>query len=100
MAFGDSDLPIFLADMGEPATWNGITVTGIVDVRDDLEPMADGSMQAAVASTSFTIKTSDWPGIDDGATITLRGGSFVVYGTPLRLSDGAFKRLSLAEVTA
>lgn len=99
MSFGDSDLGVFTADMGVSATFGASTVKGIFDESDEIESVADSTVQATVTGITLTVKASDWPTVTDESAVTIGARSFVVRGSARLLADGKFKVLDLAEVT-
>ena len=78
MAFGDSDLPAFFADMGEPAVINGQSVTVFVDTPAmPWEARALGSIeQGFVTLTAPVTAFAALPVA--GQAVTFHSSSFTV----------------------
>ena len=99
MSFGDSDLHVFTADMGERATFNGVTVNGIFNESDEIQPTAESTFNADGHVTTLYILATDWPDVGDESEITVSGRTWIVEGDARKADDGKFKILDLVEVT-
>jgi riboflavin synthase alpha subunit len=82
MAFGDSDLGAFFADMGVEITHNGYTCQGFVDANDQLDQNAFPGTHARVVETQtvVTVPTEGIPQI-------VRDGPITVDGVVMSLRD-------------
>ena len=94
MAFGDSDLPAFFADMGEPAVINGQSVTVFVDSPAmPWEARALGSIeQGCVTLTAPVTAFAALPVA--GQAVTVRGSSFTVKSRKMP-GDGRIVEIEL-----
>lgn len=75
MAFGDSDLTSFFADMGVTIQHNGYTTTGFLDANDQRDAQAFSGTPIFVVDrqTVVTIPTSGIPVVVRDTPITVNG---------------------------
>jgi hypothetical protein len=102
MSFGEGDLPVWTADFGVDVTFGGVTVKGILDETDLPAVTADGSVEGLVHGTTLAISSPDLAllvGLTIDSALTVDGRSFTVREF-LRIDDGKFRHVMLAEVTA
>jgi len=94
MAFGDSDLPAFFGDMGEPAIINGQSVKVFVDTP--AMPWEHGSMgsmeEACIMLTAPVTAFTSLPVA--GQAVTVRGSSYTVKSRKLP-GDGRIVEIEL-----
>lgn len=94
MAFGDSDLPAFFADMGESVVINGQTIKAFVDTPESpwehgsLGSMVEGCVKVTAAGTAFTALPTA------GMAATVRGASYTVKSRNL-VGDGRIIEIEL-----
>lgn len=102
MSFGDGDLGIFSADMGVDVTFAGVTVRGLLDETDLPAVTSDGAVEGIVHGTTLTMSAPDrtlLTGLSIDSILTVDGRSFTVREF-LRVDDGKFWHIMLAEVTS
>jgi hypothetical protein len=104
MAFGDGDLGVFAGDMGVPVSFGGVTVNGLLDETDLPAVTSDGQVEGIVHGTTLAISAPDraalvGAGLTIDSTIIAGGRTFAVREF-LRVDDGKFWHLMLAEVTS
>ena len=94
MAFGDQDLPVFFADMGEPAVINGQNVSVLVDDSEmpweagSFGSMGDSVLKLTAPITAFTSVPVA------GVSVTIRGANYTVSRRTLP-GDGRIVELEL-----
>ena len=94
MAFGDSDLSVFFADMGETAIWNGQTLKCFVDETSmPWQGGGFGSMEETVMRVTAPI-TSFASLPVPGQAFTVRGSSWTISRRS-RPGDGQIVELEL-----
>ena len=83
---------VFLKDFGISVVWGRYSGLGILDMPTEI--IAGGM----VLTTDYhlTVKTADFPGIDNGQTITADGKSYVVREARM-LDDGIFTTIFVSK---
>ena len=82
MAFGDSDIPTFFADMGVAISVFPDTTMGFIDASDQADAQAFGGAHVRVVDrqTVLTIPLGSLPNL-------VRDGQITVDGTVMRVRD-------------
>jgi hypothetical protein len=101
-AFGDSDIPALMADMGIAITVGGVAGVGLLDEADQILVHDDQRGEVTATATTLTIQSSAFPAAAvDQAVVTwltqVRTGptkNFTVRER-LRESDGGLTKLLL-----
>jgi hypothetical protein len=93
-AFGDSDIPALLADMGIAITVGGVVGRGLLDEADEIVVQDSERGQVVMLATTVTIQTSAFPAaaIDDAVVI---GAKNFTVRNRLRIGDGGLTKLVL-----
>jgi hypothetical protein len=79
MAFGDSDLGAFFADMGVAVTFNGITVQGLLDQPMELQGLGGGFGGVDISLPELTLPYNAFsPMPVEGSSITVAGTQYTV----------------------
>lgn len=93
-AFGDSDIPALMADMGIVITVGSVDGIGLLDEADQImvEDITRG--QVVATATTLTIQTSAFPACKIGDAVVAGGKNFTVRER-LRESDGGLTKLLL-----
>ena len=97
MAFyGDSDIPMMIAELGVPVVASGVNGYGILDLNDEVEEMQSGRGAVVVRAVTLLVQTSRWAAnaIAMDAQITVDGAAYVII-RPLSEGDGALTKLLL-----
>lgn len=98
-AFGDSDIPFLMADMGIPITVGGVPGIGLLDEADQIFVQDANRGEVVATATTLTIQTSAFPTCRIGDAVTVGGKTFSVRER-LRESDGGLTKLLLGGSTA
>lgn len=93
-AFGDSDIPALMADMGIAITVGGVAGIGLLDEADEVLVQDAERGQVVVTMTTLTVRTSDFPAVAIGATVAVGANNFTVRER-LRIGDGGLTKLLL-----
>lgn len=102
MSFGDGDLATFAGDMGVDVTFAGVTVRGLLDETDLPAVTSDGAVEGIVHGTTLALSAparAALVGLTIDSHLTADGRAFVVREF-LRVDDGKFWHVMIAEVTA
>jgi hypothetical protein len=93
-AFGDSDIPALMADMGIAITVGVVPGVGLLDEMDQIivEDLTRG--QVVMTATTLTIQTSAFPACKIGDAVVANGKSFTIRER-LREGDGGLTKLLL-----
>lgn len=83
---------VFLNDFGLPVVWGRYSGKGVLDMPSEI--IAGGMV--LTTDYQLTVKTSDFPGIDQGATITVNGAGYYVREART-IDDGVFSQLYLSK---
>src|SRR5579863_1666343 len=93
-AFGDSDIPTLLADMGIAVTVGGVNGIGLLDEADEILVQDADRGQVVVLATTLTVRTTDFPSAAIGQTVAVGSRNFTVRER-LRIGDGGLTKLLL-----
>jgi hypothetical protein len=93
-AFGDSDIPALMADMGIAVTVGGVGGVGLLDEADQILVQDAERGQVVVTMTTLTIQTSAFPAVKIGDAVIIGSKHFTVRER-LRESDGGLTKLLL-----
>ena len=88
-----SETAVFLADFGVPVAWGSYSGKGILDMPSEI--IAGGMV--LTTDYQLTIKTSDFPGLIRGDSITVNGASYTVREARM-VDDGVFSNVFLSKV--
>ena len=91
-AFGDSDIPALMADMGIAVTVGGVAGIGLLDEVDEILIQDQARGEIIVPMTTLTVRTSDFPSVAVGATVVIGSRNFTVRER-LRVGDGGLTKL-------
>lgn len=95
MAFGDQDLPIFFANMGEPAVINGQSFKVLVDVSEMPWEHGNGPGSMSESVVKITAPCTAFSSLPmAGSSVTVRGTDYVVSRRMLP-GDGRIVELEL-----
>ena len=83
---------VFLAEFGQTVTWGSYSGKGILDMPSEI--IAGGMV--LTTDYQLTVKTSDFPGIIRGDTVTIASSSYTVREAR-QIDDGAFSNLFLSK---
>lgn len=92
MAFGDSDLQTFFADMGVPVVLGSSDTLGLLDDLEDLGLDGEYGNSTPVGIHTVLIAAGALPGLAIGSQITVAGESMEVRRR-LNVEDGKLTRL-------
>ena len=93
-AFGDSDIPTLMADMGIAITVGGVAGIGLLDEADQIFVQDAQRGQVIATATTLTVQSSAFPTVKVGDTVAVGGKNFTVRER-LRESDGGLTKLLL-----
>jgi len=93
-AFGDSDIPTLMADMGIAITLGGVAGIGLLDEADQILVQDQSRGEVVATATTLTIQTSAFPGLKIGDAVVANGKNFTVRER-IRESDGGLTKLLL-----
>lgn len=93
-AFGDSDIPALMADMGIAVTVGGVAGTGLLDEADQILVQDVNRGEVVATATTLTIQSSAFPSVAIGAAVVIGSKNFTVRER-LRESDGGLTKLLL-----
>ncbi|MGH9208201.1 MAG: head-tail joining protein [Candidatus Acidiferrales bacterium] len=93
-AFGDSDIPALMADMGIAITVGGAGGVGLLDEADQILVQDVNRGEVVATATTLTIQTSAFPNAKIGDAVVANGHNFTVRER-LRESDGGLTKLLL-----
>jgi len=98
--FGDAEIPLLLADLGEDVILGATTVKGLVDEHDLVASNSFGPAEPIGRELLVTIESKAWTnsGLGTGGTVTVRGAARKVAAVIL-LDDGAYTQVRCARVT-
>jgi hypothetical protein len=94
-AFGDSDIPALMADMGIAVTVGGVAGIGLLDEADQILVQDVNRGEVVATATTLTIQTSAFPGIQIGQAVVVLGTRNFTIRERLRDSDGGLTKLLL-----
>jgi hypothetical protein len=94
-AFGDSDIPALMADMGIAVTVGGVAGIGLLDEADQILVQDVNRGEVVATATTLTIQTSAFPGIQIGQAVVVLGTKNFSIRERLRDSDGGLTKLLL-----
>lgn len=95
-AFGDSDIPTLMADMGIPVTVGGVAGIGLLDEADQILVEDSQRGEVVATATTLTIQSSAFPLCAIGNAVAAGGKNFTVRER-LRESDGGLTKLLLGQ---
>lgn len=93
-AFGDSDIPTLLADMGIAVVVGGVNGIGLLDEADEVLVQDADRGQVVVLATTLTVRTTDFPLAAIGQAVAVGPRNFTVRER-LRIGDGGLTKLLL-----
>jgi hypothetical protein len=93
-AFGDSDIPTLLADMGIAITVGGVDGIGLLDEADQILVQDASRGEVVATATTLTVQSSAFPAVAIGAAVVIGSKNFTVRER-LRESDGGLTKLLL-----
>jgi hypothetical protein len=93
-AFGDSDIPTLMSDMGIAITVGGVAGVGLLDESDEVLVQDAARGQVVVMMTTLTVRTSDFPAVAIDAAVVIGSKNFTVRER-LRMGDGGLTKLLL-----
>lgn len=93
-AFGDSDIPALMADMGIAVTVGGVAGIGLLDEADQIMVQDLDRGQVVMTATTLTVQTSAFPDCKIGDAVVAGGKNFTIRER-LRESDGGLTKLLL-----
>lgn len=83
---------VFLKDFGLPVVWGSRSGLGILDAPSEI--IAGGMV--LTTDYQLTIKTSDFPGLLRGETLTVNGTAYMVREAR-QIDDGVFSNVFLSQ---
>jgi len=95
----EADIDFQLADMGVPFTHAAEAGYAIVDSTEELV-LSGWDSKLAAEHIQATIKTSTFPTLKEGDTVTCDSVSYIVAGQRLRIEDGALTKVLLRRSSA
>jgi co-chaperonin GroES (HSP10) len=93
-AFGDSDIPTLMADMGIAITVGGVAGIGLLDEADQILVQDQNRGEVVATATTLTIQTSQFPNIKIGDAVIANARNFTIRER-IRESDGGLTKLLL-----
>jgi|SRR5579872_4438458 len=93
-AFGDSDIPALMADMGIAITVGGVSGIGLLDEADEVLVQDATRGQIVVMMSTLTVRTTDFPNAAIGQAVQA-GATFFTVRERVRMGDGALTKLLL-----
>lgn len=93
-AFGDSDIPALMADMGIAVSVGGVDGIGLLDEADQILVQDQNRGEVVATATTLTIQTSAFPSAMIGDAVVIGSKNFTVRER-LRESDGGLTKLLL-----
>jgi hypothetical protein len=93
-AFGDSDIPALMADMGIAVSVGGVAGVGLLDEADQILVQDQNRGEVVATATTLTIQTSAFPSAKIGDAVVIGSKNFTVRER-LRESDGGLTKLLL-----
>jgi hypothetical protein len=93
-AFGDSDIPALMADMGIAVAVGGASGVGLLDEADEIVVQDSQRGQVVVLATTLTVQTSAFPAVAIGAAVAIGSKNFTVRER-LKMGDGGLTKLLL-----
>lgn len=93
-AFGDSDIPALMADMGIAVTVGAVDGVGLLDEADQILVQDLNRGEVVATATTLTIQTSAFPSAKIGDAVVIGSKNFTVRER-LRESDGGLTKLLL-----
>lgn len=93
-AFGDSDIPALMADMGIAITVGGVDGIGLLDEADQILVQDAQRGEVVATATTLTIQSSAFPNVKIGDAVAVNSKNFTVRER-LRESDGGLTKLLL-----
>lgn len=93
-AFGDSDIPTLLADMGIAITVGGVNGVGLLDEADEILVQDADRGEVVVLATTLTVRTTDFPAAAIGQAVAVGSRNFTVRQR-FRMGDGGLTKLWL-----
>lgn len=93
-AFGDSDIPALMSDMGIAISVGGVSGVGLLDESDEVLVQDAARGQIVVMMTTLTVRTSDFPNVAIDAAVVIGAKNFTVRER-LRMGDGGLTKLLL-----
>lgn len=93
-AFGDSDIPTLMADMGIAVTVGAVAGIGLLDEADQIMVQDLDRGQVVMTATTLTVQTSAFPDCKIGDAVVAGGKNFTIRER-LRESDGGLTKLLL-----
>jgi hypothetical protein len=94
VAFGDSDLDVFLSDFGVTVSCAGVSTRGVLDAFDERLAGHEQPVEVVARMRVLTIKTGSLPGVAIEASIVVDGTTHAVRDI-LRVEDGALTHVYL-----
>jgi hypothetical protein len=96
-AFGDSDIPALMKDMGIAITVGGVAGIGLLDEADQILVQDVNRGEVVATATTLTIQSSAFPAAAIGQAVVAGGKNFTVRER-LREGDGGLTKLLLLGV--
>jgi hypothetical protein len=93
-AFGDSDIPTLMADMGIAITVGGVAGIGLLDEADQIFVQDAQRGEVVATATTLTIQSSAFPACKINDAVVAGGKNFTVRER-LRETDGGLTKLLL-----
>jgi hypothetical protein len=93
-AFGDSDIPTLMKDMGIAITVGGVAGIGLLDEADQILVQDVSRGEVVATATTLTVQSSAFPTCKIGDAVVANGKNFTVRER-LRESDGGLTKLLL-----
>ena len=93
-AFGDSDIPALMADMGIAVIVGGVPGIGLLDEAGEVMVQDALRGQVVVLVTTLTVRTSAFPGLAIDAPVVIGTRTFSVRER-LPIGDGGLTKLLL-----
>jgi hypothetical protein len=93
-AFGDSDIPALMADMGIAISVGGVAGIGLLDEADQIIVQDEQRGEVVATATTLTVQSSAFPACKIGDAVVVGGKNFTVRER-LRESDGGLTKLLL-----
>jgi hypothetical protein len=97
-AFGDSDIPALMADMGIAISVGGVVGVGLLDEADEILVQDAQRGEVVVLASTLTVQTSQFPAAAIGQAVVVNGKNFSVRNR-WRIGDGGLTKLWLGTAT-
>ena len=94
-AFGDSDIPALMADMGIAVTVGGVPGVALLNEGEELMVQDGDRGGVVILATTLIIQTSAFPAAKAGDAVVVNGKNFTIRQRVAESYDGGLKKFVL-----